>query len=62
MRVRHHGDVARLEFGPEEFGRVLGDLREEVVRRVKAAGYTYVALDLQGYRTGAMNETLKGSS
>jgi len=35
-------------------------LREEVVRRVKQAGYTYVALDLQGYRTGAMNEALKG--
>jgi uncharacterized protein len=61
MRVRHHGDVARLELGPEEFGRVVGGLRDEVVRRVKAAGYTYVALDLQGYRTGAMNEVLKGS-
>ena len=59
LRVRHHGDVARLEFGPEEFGRVVNGLREEVVRRVKDAGYTYVALDLQGYRTGAMNEALK---
>jgi uncharacterized protein len=58
LRVRHHGDVARLELGPEEFGRVVNGLREEVIRRVKGAGYTYVALDLQGYRTGAMNEVL----
>jgi uncharacterized protein len=62
LRVRHHGDVARLEVGPEEFRRIADDLREEVVRRVKQAGYTYVALDLQGYRTGAMNETLKDKS
>ncbi|MBI5018260.1 MAG: ATP-dependent sacrificial sulfur transferase LarE [Deltaproteobacteria bacterium] len=58
LRVRHHGDVARLELGADEFGRVVNGLRDEVVRRVKEAGYVYVALDLQGYRTGAMNETL----
>lgn len=62
LRVRHHGDVARLELGPEEFGRAADGLREEVVRRVKAAGFAYVALDLQGYRTGAMNETLSARS
>ena len=59
VRVRHHGDVARLELGPEEFARAVNGLREEVVRTVKQAGYTYVSLDLQGYRTGAMNEALK---
>lgn len=58
LRVRHHGDVARIELGPEEFERVVNGLRAEVVRIVKDAGYTYVALDLQGYRTGAMNEVL----
>ena len=58
LRVRHHGDVARIELGPEEFDRVVNGLRDEVVRAVKGAGYTYVALDLQGYRTGAMNETI----
>ncbi|NOY44985.1 MAG: ATP-dependent sacrificial sulfur transferase LarE [Deltaproteobacteria bacterium] len=58
LRVRHHGDVARIELGPEEFERVVNGLRDEVVRAVKGAGYTYVALDLQGYRTGAMNEVL----
>lgn len=59
LRVRHHGDVARLELGPDEFQRVVNGLRDEVVRIVKDAGYTYVALDLQGYRTGAMNEALR---
>ncbi len=58
VRVRHHGDVARIELGPEEFDRVVNGLRDAVVRAVKEAGYTYVALDLQGYRTGAMNEAL----
>ena len=48
----------RLEVGPEEFSRLAGELREEAVRLVKAAGYAYVALDLQGYRTGALNEVL----
>ncbi|MGE5752804.1 MAG: ATP-dependent sacrificial sulfur transferase LarE [Deltaproteobacteria bacterium] len=60
VRVRHHGDVARLELGPEEFLQAVNGLRGEIVRLVKEAGYTYVALDLQGYRTGAMNETLSG--
>jgi pyridinium-3,5-biscarboxylic acid mononucleotide sulfurtransferase len=58
LRVRHHGDVARIELGPEEFDRAANGLRERVVEVVKAAGYAYVALDLQGYRTGAMNEVL----
>ncbi len=58
LRLRHHGDVARLEVGPEEFGRVTGDLRTEVVRIVRAAGYAYVAVDLEGYRTGSLNEIL----
>ena len=58
LRVRYHGTVARIELGEEEFVRAAGELRGEVVRLVKAAGFTYVALDLQGYRTGAMNEAI----
>ena len=54
-RVRHHGDVARLELEPEQFRRAL-DLREDIARAVHAAGFTYVALDLDGFRTGSMNE------
>jgi uncharacterized protein len=58
VRVRFHEDVARLELGMEEYERVAHELREVVVRKVKEAGFAYVALDLQGYRTGAMNELL----
>jgi uncharacterized protein len=56
LRVRYHGSVARIELGDGEFELAAGIHREEIVRLVKAAGFTYVALDLQGYRTGAMNE------
>jgi uncharacterized protein len=56
LRVRYHGTVARIELGEEEFARATGAERDDVVRLVKATGFTYVALDLQGYRTGAMNE------
>ncbi len=59
IRVRHHGDMARIELGPAEFDRVVNGLRDDVIRLVKSAGYTYVALDLQGYRTGSMNEVLE---
>lgn len=62
LRVRHHGDTARIELGPDEFQRVVTELRSDVIRLVKAAGYTYVAVDLQGYRTGAMNEVLEGAA
>jgi uncharacterized protein len=59
IRVRHHGEVARLEIGPQEINRLLDEtVRAEVVAAVKQAGYTYVALDLEGYRTGSMNESL----
>jgi pyridinium-3,5-biscarboxylic acid mononucleotide sulfurtransferase len=54
-RARHHGDVARLEIEPGELQRAL-EMREEIARRVHAAGFTYVALDLDGFRTGSMNE------
>ena len=56
LRVRYHGTVARIELGEGEFELAAGIHRDEVVRLVKAAGFTYVAVDLQGYRTGAMNE------
>ena len=58
LRVRYHGSVARIELGEEEFRQASGILRHEVVRLVKAAGFVYVALDLQGYRAGAMNEEM----
>jgi uncharacterized protein len=56
-RVRHHGDVARVEILPEEFARAIGPDREVLIAGIRAAGYQYVSLDLGGYRTGSMNET-----
>ncbi len=60
FRVRHHDDrTARLEVGPEEFDRLFENaLREKIVNHFKTLGFAYVTLDLQGYRTGSMNEVL----
>ncbi|MCX5917726.1 MAG: ATP-dependent sacrificial sulfur transferase LarE [Deltaproteobacteria bacterium] len=60
LRVRYHGPLARIEVPPEELIRFLEEkTRAAVVRFLKETGFTYVTLDLQGYRTGAMNETLE---
>ncbi len=59
FRVRHHGDIARLELGPTDFERIFRDgLIEQVTQRLKALGYCYVTLDLEGFRSGSMNEPL----
>jgi len=57
VRVRYHGAVARIEVPAEEV-QALVARRDEVVRAVKAAGFPYVAVDLEGYRTGSMDEVL----
>jgi len=58
-RVRHHDTLARLEIGREEMVRALEpETNAAIVRELKAAGYKYVSLDLQGYRTGSLNEVL----
>ncbi len=59
VRLRYHRDLARIEVTPEEIDRLLDPvLRAELVRRLKEIGFTYVALDLQGYRCGSMDEAL----
>jgi uncharacterized protein len=59
LRVRDDAGVtARIEVPPEDIPRLAGELRGDVVRRFKVLGYKYVSLDLEGYRTGSMNETL----
>lgn len=58
-RVRDHGPVARIELGPENIPRLLEQTeRENIVTALRQAGYQYVSVDLEGYRTGAMNEVL----
>lgn len=59
VRVRIHGRMARIEVEPAEFAKLMEDSnRSELVTKFKEYGFTYVTLDLQGYRTGSMNETL----
>lgn len=58
-RVRFHTETARIEVGAEEMPRLLEpELRRALVAFFKATGFTYVSLDLEGYRSGSMNETL----
>lgn len=59
MRVRLHGSMARIEVLPEDIGRLTAEpLRSEVNAALKEMGFSYVTVDLAGYRTGAMNEVL----
>jgi uncharacterized protein len=57
VRVRYHGPVARIEVEPWAIPHVLA-LREEIIEFFTTQGFTYVTLDLEGYRTGSMNEVL----
>jgi uncharacterized protein len=59
IRVRHHGQVARIEIVPEEFSKMMEKkIREAIIEHFKKFGYVYIAVDLAGYRTGSMNEPL----
>ena len=57
LRVRSHGDMARIEVPPADIPRIAARA-EEIAAALKSFGFAYVALDLQGYRTGSLNETL----
>ncbi|MDP2689891.1 MAG: ATP-dependent sacrificial sulfur transferase LarE [Deltaproteobacteria bacterium] len=60
FRVRYHGETVRLEAAPSEMDAFLDrGLREKIVEGFKEIGFTYITLDLQGYRTGSMNEVLE---
>ena len=59
FRVRHHGDVARLEIMPDEFEAALAK-RQALIERVKACGYRFVALDLAGFKSGSLNPAPAG--
>lgn len=59
VRVRSHDDIARIEVPADDIVRLAEpDMREVVTSKLKEAGFTYVSLDLQGYRLGSMNEAL----
>lgn len=58
LRLRHHDQIARLEVPREEFELVM-QRSNEISETIKGLGFTYVTLDLQGYRSGSMNETIR---
>lgn len=63
FRARFHDTILRIEVDPEEFAQVMKpEIREAIIEGCKAQGFLYIALDLQGYRTGSLNEVLKEQS
>ena len=63
LRVRHHGNTARIELAPEEMPRLMDIAkRHRVVERFKELGYLYVTVDLEGYQAGSLNRVLRNSS
>ena len=61
VRLRHHGEIARIEVDEVDMPRLLADdTRREIVRKIKELGFKYVALDLTGYRTGSLNMVISG--
>jgi len=63
FRVRHHGDIARIEVSPDDMALLIdGKVRLQIVEELRALGYRYVTLDLGGYRQGSMNEALQGEA
>lgn len=59
LRVRHHGNLARIEVTRDDMQRIFAEhLTEAIVTRLKTIGYTYVTIDLQGFRSGSLNEVL----
>lgn len=58
-RVRYHGDVARIEVSEDDMKRLLsGTIRETIIGKFKKAGFKYISVDMEGYRTGSMNEAI----
>lgn len=63
LRVRHHGDAARIELKEEDIKRILvSDVRKAVIEKFKSLGYEFISLDLEGFRSGRMNEGLNKNS
>ena len=63
VRVRHHDNIARIEVEPDEFPRMLeDDVRRAISNEFRSIGYSYVTLDLEGFRSGSLNEVLVAPS
>jgi uncharacterized protein len=63
VRLRHHGHLARIEIAPDELARALQpEMARSILSAIKPLGFRWVSLDLEGYRTGSLNEVLGISS
>ena len=63
MRVRHHGNLARIEVPQHQISILMDrDNNKNITERLKRLGYVYVTVDLQGFRSGSMNDQLKSHS
>jgi uncharacterized protein len=59
VRVRDHNDIARIEISAEDFSKLFDpNIKDHISRSLKELGYKYIAVDLDGYRTGSLNEAL----
>jgi pyridinium-3,5-biscarboxylic acid mononucleotide sulfurtransferase len=59
LRLRHHGDTARIEIDPQYMPLIIGeDVRTKLIEKFRSLSYQYITLDLSGYRTGSLNEKL----
>lgn len=59
FRLRHHDTIARIEVHPQDFGKITKEPnRSKIIKKLKSLGFKYVTVDLQGFRSGAMNEML----
>jgi uncharacterized protein len=60
VRVRVHGNIARIEVSPDQLKRLSSDpVRARTTKRLKALGFAYITLDMEGYRMGSLNEVLR---
>jgi uncharacterized protein len=57
LRVRHHGDTARIEVMPADFERLVGN-REAIIERFETLGFIYITMDLKGFKSGSLNAVL----
>jgi uncharacterized protein len=61
LRVRHHGEIARIEIPPRDFETVLRN-KDDITRRFHELGFTYISLDLDGFKSGSLNAVLKSKN
>ncbi len=62
LRVRYHGDLARIEISPGDFMKIMdSETRKRLVEHFKEIGFKFITLDLEGFRSGSSNESLKGT-